>query len=188
MLNSSHICRLLLEDDELPKLPQDAEALPDITDDPDFDIKGDLLNQADDLKHPRGSGPTITYLRIGSKLNGRARRKIGNNTYVLEFRDYRAVRLHGTDVIVAYPNGTVKVNTGGWETRTTLDRINDWLPSGWGIYSLKSTWYWYNRTEDIGWHLAPIMYPFTDGDTISPDGMLNMQRDPVLVKRRKKRT
>jgi hypothetical protein len=34
-----------------------------------------------------------------------------------------AVRLHVTDIATFHADGSVDINTGGWETRTTLDRL-----------------------------------------------------------------
>jgi hypothetical protein len=34
---------------------------------------------------------------------------------------------------------TLVVDNGSWQTVTTLARLNDWLPSGWGIYTHKGT-------------------------------------------------
>jgi hypothetical protein len=68
-----------------------------------------------------------------------ARRKLQNNTY-LHARsngDY-AVRLHSTDVVTIHADGTYSLNTGGWETVTTKDRINNYGPAR--VYSHRGTW------------------------------------------------
>lgn len=71
------------------------------------------------------------YIDLIEKLGKRDRRKLQNNTY-LERRDNGAlaVALHSTDVLTFYPSGHVTLNTGGWLTRTTADRINTYLPAG----------------------------------------------------------
>lgn len=41
---------------------------------------------------------------------------------------YYAVRLHSTDVVTFYANGDVKLDTGGWATKTTAHRMRGFLP------------------------------------------------------------
>lgn len=53
------------------------------------------------------------------------RRKIANNTYLERLVDNSiAVRLHATDVVVIFPDDVVVLNSGGWRTKTTKDRLN----------------------------------------------------------------
>lgn len=72
----------------------------------------------------------MDYKSAKDKLQGRCyeSRKLANNTY-LKRGGWRpkgdiAVQLHSTDVITFHPNGDVTLNTGGWNTITTRDRIN----------------------------------------------------------------
>jgi len=69
----------------------------------------------------------MNYQTADQWLTGRCAesRKIGNNTY-LERRDGGkiAVRLHSTDVITFEPSGDFVLNSGGWRTTTTKERIN----------------------------------------------------------------
>lgn len=80
-----------------------------------------------------------TMLDSGRTENLRNRRKLANNTY-LERRDDLtiAVKLHATDVVTFTPEGTM-LNTGGWFTSTTKDRINSYSPLK--VYSEKGVWY-----------------------------------------------
>ena len=85
---------------------------------------------------------TITnYEQADALLTGRnhASRKIANNTYLERRDDSIAVRLHATDVVTYYPNGSVRLNTGGWFTVTTKDRIHRFCPATVG--SIKGRWY-----------------------------------------------
>lgn len=74
----------------------------------------------------------MTYAEMLNLVHGktnRKERKIGNNTYAeIEYDNSISVRLHGTDVVRFYPNGLVKLNSGGWRTQTTKDRINKYSP------------------------------------------------------------
>jgi hypothetical protein len=97
-------------------------------------------------------------MKFAEQLGNRDRRKVGNNTY-LERRDKDSValRLHDTDIITETPAG-YRVNTGGWQTVTTKDRLNNWLPVR--IHQRNCVWYWQDGT------------PFTDGDLVTFDGRL----------------
>ena len=74
----------------------------------------------------------MTYAEMLNLVNGktnRKERKIGNNTYAeIEHDRSISVSLHGTDVVRFYPNGLVKLNSGGWRTQTTQRRINKYSP------------------------------------------------------------
>ena len=81
----------------------------------------------------------------------RTRRKLENNTYLERHDDGDiAVVLHGTDVVTFKPNGDIILDTGGWQTPTTKDRMNRYqnrvsvaglTPDTWAVYSHKPN-YW----------------------------------------------
>lgn len=76
----------------------------------------------------------------------RGQRKIGNNTYAYIQADGSvAIELHGTNVVTFYPNGLVKLNSGGWRTSTTKDRINKYSPVR--VYQKDFQWYLNDGTE-----------------------------------------
>lgn len=85
----------------------------------------------------------MTYAEMLNLVNGktnRQERKIGNNTYAeIEHDKSISVRLHGTDVVRFYPNGLVKLNSGGWRTHTTKQRINKYSPVG--VFQKNFEWY-----------------------------------------------
>jgi hypothetical protein len=73
-------------------------------------------------------------------ISYRTQRKIGNNTYAyIEHDSSVSIQLHGTKVVVIYPNGLYKLNSGGWQTSTTKDRINKYSPVK--VYQKKHVWY-----------------------------------------------
>ena len=90
----------------------------------------------------------MTYREIVKLIHGktnRSNRKIGNNTYAkIEDDDSVSIRLHGTDVLRFYPNGLVKLNSGGWRTTTTKQRINKYSPIG--VFQKNFQWYLDNGT------------------------------------------
>lgn len=85
----------------------------------------------------------MNYAEILSMVNGktnRKTRKVGNNTYAeIEYDNSVSIRLHGTSVVRFYPNGLVKLATGGWHTHTTKDRINKYSPVK--VHQRKFEWY-----------------------------------------------
>lgn len=76
---------------------------------------------------------TTLFEQYDAQLQGRNResRKVGNNTYLKRRGDDTiAVRLHDTDVVTYHRNGDIVLDTGGWMTVTTKDRINSFIPYG----------------------------------------------------------
>jgi hypothetical protein len=72
------------------------------------------------------------YATLNERLTGRCleRRKVANNTYAERRWPDIAIRLHDTDVVTLHPDGSITLNTGGWYTVTTKDRLNSYLPFG----------------------------------------------------------
>lgn len=78
-----------------------------------------------------------TYIEGGRDKHSRP---LANNTRV-ERRgsDCIAIRLHATDVVSYMRDGRVILNTGGWRTNTTKDRINGYSPAN--VYAVDAIWY-----------------------------------------------
>lgn len=89
---------------------------------------------------------------------------IQNNTR-LEARDggKYAIKLHATDVVTLLPNGNAILNSGGWLTVTTKERINSYTNAR--ISQKNGIWYMVDGSL------------FYDGMTIKPNGL------PVKPKR-----
>lgn len=58
-----------------------------------------------------------------------------------------AVKLHSTEIIRAYSDGTIELTTGGWFTTTTKARMNDFLV-GIHVYSDRGIWMVVKREWD----------------------------------------
>jgi hypothetical protein len=101
-----------------------------------------------------------TYAEADAILTGRCqqRRKVANNTYC-ERRESGdiAVRLHSTDIATFHPDGTLTLDTGGWATVTTKDRVNRALGNRGRVWSDRGRW-----------HLRGL--PFADGITLDESG------------------
>lgn len=106
------------------------------------------------------------WFAADTALGKRDRRKVANNTYLFRAADNTIhLRLHETDVVVYHPNGGgMTLDTGGWFTVTTKDRINAALPGGFRIYSVKGNWFLHRNIRDL-----PDV-PFVDRMTLWPDG------------------
>ena len=84
-------------------------------------------------------------------------RKLSHNTYVEEDSDGSiGVRFHATRILTFHPEGTFTVNTGGYRTVTTKQRLNALLPCGYRIHSERYAW---KITTPEG------VFDFEDGDT-----------------------
>lgn len=73
--------------------------------------------------------------------------------------------MHATDVVTYRPDGSAELNSGGWRTVTTKERINTFSPAR--VYSDKGRWY---VAIGAGWDRAERV-PFEDGMHINADGL-----------------
>lgn len=103
---------------------------------------------------------------------------VGNNTVeYFKANGDRVVRLHSTDIIIFKPNGMVLLNSGGWKTVTTKDRLNSFLTGHFpgkyvGINQEKGQWYWTVRVREIDSSYKLVQkVVFTDWMTINPEGL-----------------
>jgi len=92
----------------------------------------------------------MTHAELASLVRGknnRKQRKIDNNTTAyIEYDGSVSVELHSTKVVVLYPNNLVKLQTGGWMTATTKDRMNRYSPVS--VTQRKGEWYVSSRCSD----------------------------------------
>jgi hypothetical protein len=92
-----------------------------------------------------------TYQEAKQRLGSRDSRKLENNTYLKRRGDTLAVMLHATDVVTYFPNGDIQLNSGGWRTMTTKDRINKYAPIR--LWAHRGQWYiaqtWNTNPEEF---------------------------------------
>jgi hypothetical protein len=74
-----------------------------------------------------------------AKGRNKTERRIANNTLVIDKGTHVAIRLHNTDIVEVYPDGTYVLDSGGWHTVTTKQRINTFAPVN--LYQKDWTWY-----------------------------------------------
>jgi hypothetical protein len=103
-----------------------------------------------------------TYDQAGEALKGRPYRTIANNTGLYARTDSSVtLRLHTTDVITFRPDGALVLNSGGWSTVTTKQRINAVIRAhGWNVYAEARVWYVAHRSG--------ATFKFREGFVIPP--------------------
>jgi hypothetical protein len=104
----------------------------------------------------------MNYAQADSKLQGRnyLSRKLANNTYLVRREEDIAVKLHQTDVVTFKPNGDTVLDSGGWHTVTTKDRMNNY-GNGLRLWQEKGRWF-------VGDYVA-----YADGMVIKADGSIS---------------
>lgn len=97
----------------------------------------------------------------------------GNHTRLFaQPGDVIAVLLHGHQIATVRPDSSVILDSCGWKTVTTRDRINEVIGRiGWRLASDKRVWYVW-RNAGRGWFedWKNVRLPFEDGCILYPDG------------------
>lgn len=65
---------------------------------------------------------------------------IQRNTFRFTLGSETVIRLHGTDIVRKLLDGSVVLNSGGWKTVTTKDRMNTHMPSGYYLSQKSGVW------------------------------------------------
>lgn len=73
-------------------------------------------------------GRCYSYQEALAKLGNRKQRKLGNNTWMVKHTGFIAIKLHATNVVEIWPDNTYVLNSGGYKTVTTKDRLNTYGP------------------------------------------------------------
>lgn len=120
----------------------------------------------------------MDYQRAIAQLTGRCieRRKVDNNTWLVRREGHVALRLHNTDILKYWPDGSVEYYAGNWQTWTTKDRLNKFGPLR--IYSDRGVW----LTGRNGSTVA-----FEDGMRVMADGTITgAGEDPGKTRKERK--
>jgi hypothetical protein len=104
----------------------------------------------------------IDYDSLDNFLGNKDEKKIGHNTILHKlYNDDIAIKLWNTNIVVINKLNNIRLYSGGWETRTTADRINQLLPSGVGLYTRKGEWRVKGHNGE---------FKFVNGMLITPNG------------------
>lgn len=123
-----------------------------------------------------------TYQDAAERLGTKTSRKLENNTYLERTEDGGiAVRLHATRVVTYRPDGSCVLNSGGFRTTTTKDRINRYSPVP--LHTDGGVWYIGN------WLTVGPKILYHDGLTIAPNGapggLIETEEDRAKVRQLK---
>lgn len=72
-------------------------------------------------------------------LKGKPRKKIDHNTYLSRRIGGYSITLYETPVVAIYDDGRYVLNSGGYRTATTKDRISKYSPVR--VHQSKHVWY-----------------------------------------------
>lgn len=81
-----------------------------------------------------------TKKEIMKGIDSEKSRIVANNTIEYFKNGNRNIRLHDTDIISFFEDGSYILNSGGWRTHTTKERINRFVP-GLRLHQEKGIWY-----------------------------------------------
>lgn len=97
------------------------------------------------------AGMFQVYVGVFKKTGVKHSKVIANNTLEVYNDDgkVQAIRLHDTNIITYHDDGTIELSSGGWRTKTTKERLNAYLPSGWWIEQKNWEWYLHKNDERI---------------------------------------
>jgi hypothetical protein len=117
----------------------------------------------------------MNYEAANALLSGRNKgsRKLENNTYLIRVdKNTIAVQLHHTNVVTFHKDGRIILRTGGWQTVTTKDRLNNYSPVR--VFQ-----------RDYEWFVA---FPKADGgydwkNAIEFESGMDVRHNPVAVNR-----
>ena len=114
----------------------------------------------------------MELLRGNDQYADRDRRTVCNNTTIEDYSGLRwgvrtfAVRLHNHIIIRFSEDGEVVVDSCGYRTATTKDRINRCLPKPWRVCQTKGGWVLWKRNDvDL---IEEVL--FVDGMTVPETG------------------
>jgi hypothetical protein len=101
----------------------------------------------------------MNYSGAFSLLGSKDTYKLKSNTTLEKDDEYIALRLHATPIIKFFPDGSIKIRNGGYQTRITQDRLNEYLEHA-QIFTREGIWIIKIRGTE---------YIFEDGMVIAPD-------------------
>ena len=97
-----------------------------------------------------------------------------NNTRILKWNEMNAtiygIKLHNTIIVRYHTNGNIILDTDGWKTVTTRDRINYYTPESISVWQERFIWYVSYQGKQ---------YLFEDGMKFHPQGLITLNDNEV---------
>jgi hypothetical protein len=115
----------------------------------------------------------MSHAEAADIVGNKDSKKVGNNTHVEKRGKDFAVKLHETDVVTMHPDKTYTLNSGGWKTGVTRDRIHAHSPAK-------------IKQEKGEWHLVDskgTKHPFVDGMKVDHYGNPIKAEKPAKMKK-----
>lgn len=101
----------------------------------------------------------LTYAKCAAMLEVRSQKKLAGNTYLRKEGSQFIVKYHDTDIVKFIDDSKVELNTSGYLTPTTKNRLNDFSPAR--ISQKGGIWYVYSNGTKVAYH---------DGMIVDSDG------------------
>lgn len=118
--------------------------------------------------HGEGFVKSYTYKELDELMGDRDRlclKRTRAQVWAERNEDLIKIRLHETYIVIYYPDDVIELDSGGWRTQLTKNRMNDLLPRPWRIASKNGVWY----VGRNGWNVTEAAV-FDDGILLYPDG------------------
>ena len=72
-------------------------------------------------------------------------KKLGHNTWLVKTQQGYGIKYHHTVVVEFLSSTLIRLNTNGWQTSTTKQRINEYIPAH--IYQQNHEWFLSSHNE-----------------------------------------
>jgi hypothetical protein len=103
--------------------------------------------------------------KIGESRGGEAKLATNTTAHFLSSTKI-GIKLHWTDVVIVGADGTYTLNTGGYTTKTTMDRLNGFSPAK----IIQKDFAFYVMKNPSGGKGKDNLIPFYDGIKVSVGG------------------
>jgi hypothetical protein len=121
----------------------------------------------------------LTYANCQEILAKRDSKKLANNTYLYRSDNVFRVKLHNTDVITIHDDNTQTLQSGGYLTKTTKDRLNSFSFAS--IFQKRGLWFFNNSEAAFYDGVKVNMFgEIVEGDIPAPDTKSLLARKAIL--------
>lgn len=120
-----------------------------------------------------------TYEKLNHILRHGTSPVIAHNTAIVRWNDDSiSVHLHGHRIVNVHEDGSVMIRSAGYQTTTTKQRLNQFIPNRFTVYQDKRVWYvLVHHNVILSSGTLSVKYeriPFVDGMTLFPDGTVSL--------------